>query len=469
MRDRTTYAVAAATVLAGVLRFATLDSQSFWHDEAVAVDIARESFFRMLLAVPARESTPPLYYALAWTWGHVFGTGEVGLRALSALLGTATVPVVYAVGRSLVSKRAGVVAAALAAVNPFLIWYSQEARAYALLAFLSGLSLLFAARAAHQGGVRSVSAWAIVASLAVATHYFAAFLVAAEAVWLYAARPVDHGLRRAFALVAAVSLIMLPLAGLQAHAGRTTWIADIGLGFRIKMLLVQFVAGRYSGDHLWLILVALVSLTIVVLLTLATDRERRGGLLALGLAGATVALPLAAAVAGVDYFFYRNLTPAWIPLTVGVAAALGAWRLRAIGLPVAAVLCAGSLAATIYVHRTEKLHRADWRAAASAMGQPRSSRVIVTWPDWEGVALGLYRPIEELENERPALAQELYVIGLGEPPASVRIPREFALVERREIQRLTVIRYEAQDAVSLEPSDLAGVEDADLAFFVETT
>lgn len=93
MRARHLYALVALTVLAGVLRFATLDVQSFWLDESVTVGLVREDLGGMLSAIPDSESTPPLYYVLAWGWAKLFGTGEVGLRSLSALFGTATVPV----------------------------------------------------------------------------------------------------------------------------------------------------------------------------------------------------------------------------------------------------------------------------------------------------------------------------------------------------------------------------------------
>ena len=44
---------------------------------------------RMLSTIPKTESTPYLYYLLAWVWTHIFGRGAADLRALSALLGTA--------------------------------------------------------------------------------------------------------------------------------------------------------------------------------------------------------------------------------------------------------------------------------------------------------------------------------------------------------------------------------------------
>ena len=59
----------------------------------------------MLHAIPESEATPYFYYVLAWPWARVFGFGEIGLRSLSALAGTAIVPVAYGAGTALVSRR----------------------------------------------------------------------------------------------------------------------------------------------------------------------------------------------------------------------------------------------------------------------------------------------------------------------------------------------------------------------------
>src|SRR6188474_14958 len=147
-RSRTFWIVAGLTVLAAALRFATLGIQSYHHDEIVTASrILRGSFWHAMDAVGFSESAPPLYYALAWLWTQVTGTAEYGLRSLSALAGVATVPVVFLLGAELRGRRTGIVAAALVAANPMLIWYSQEARAYALLVLLTTLSLLYFVRA----------------------------------------------------------------------------------------------------------------------------------------------------------------------------------------------------------------------------------------------------------------------------------------------------------------------------------
>src|SRR5947209_9762670 len=128
------WAVAIVTVAGAILRFSTLSAQSYWVDEATTVHELHLSFGALLHAVRVNETTPPLYFVLAWFWAKLFGTGEAGLRSLSALLGTGLIPLTYLCGRQLISKWAGVAAAAFAALSPFMIWYSQEARSYMLFA-----------------------------------------------------------------------------------------------------------------------------------------------------------------------------------------------------------------------------------------------------------------------------------------------------------------------------------------------
>jgi uncharacterized membrane protein len=89
----------------------------------------------------------------------------VGLRSLSALFGTATVPVAYLVGRELIGRRAGLGLAAIVAVEPMLVWYSQDARAYALLVLLSSAALLFLLRARRTGRGRDLAWWAVFSAL----------------------------------------------------------------------------------------------------------------------------------------------------------------------------------------------------------------------------------------------------------------------------------------------------------------
>ena len=105
LADHTTLAVAGLTVLAGALRFYRLGHQGFWFDEGNTALLVHFSPGKMLGLIPQSESTPPLYYMVAWVWARIFGYGEAGLRSLSALAGVLAVPVAY--GSAPSSARAG--------------------------------------------------------------------------------------------------------------------------------------------------------------------------------------------------------------------------------------------------------------------------------------------------------------------------------------------------------------------------
>jgi len=87
-RHPTGSAVAALTILAAALRLYRIGHQGLWFDEGYTVMLVKLPFAKLLSAVPKTESTPYLYYLLAWVWTHIFGRGASDLRALSALAGT---------------------------------------------------------------------------------------------------------------------------------------------------------------------------------------------------------------------------------------------------------------------------------------------------------------------------------------------------------------------------------------------
>src|SRR5581483_1547742 len=86
---REPWLLAGVLVAASVLRLVRLGSQSLWLDESVSSDFVHLHLRSLLLAVRSNESTPPLYYVLAWVWAKVFGSSEIGVRSLSVVLGVA--------------------------------------------------------------------------------------------------------------------------------------------------------------------------------------------------------------------------------------------------------------------------------------------------------------------------------------------------------------------------------------------
>ena len=387
-----TAALLAICALAAALRFATLDLQSFDFDESFTVGIVLNgSLGHALHTIPITESSPPLYYILAWFWTRAFGLGAVGIRSFSALVGTAVVPVAFFIGRRLGSHRAALIAALLVALNPLMVWYSQEARTYALLVLFSALSFWAFVRALDRPERDRLAVWAAASSAAILSHYFAGFLVATEAVWLvFATR--RRGEIFASVAVAAVGAAMIPLVISQAD-NRTQWIEHMSLQSRIKEVVKKWVTGEISPTRNWqLALVALlVGASIVYAARRLTRHERRGVVLAVGAGGAAVLIPLVLDLAGLHYLISKNVMPALTVLLIGVGVILGADKARSAGIAGAAVASAFFLFLTLDDAIDPALQRPDYQAAAKALGAPAREQVVVT-PNLGNEPLALYRP-----------------------------------------------------------------------------
>ncbi|MEA2154144.1 MAG: mannosyltransferase [Solirubrobacteraceae bacterium] len=380
-------------VLAGAaLRFATLDVQSLWYDEAVSAHLLQMDLGAMLRAIPDSESAPPLYYVLAWLWAQVAGTGEVGLRALPALFGTATIPVAWALGRRLGGERAGLFAAALVAVNPLLVWFSQEARAYSLLALLGALSALLWLRALESPRRGRLLAWGVVAALALATHYYAIFLVAPEALWLLLRAPDTRARLAALAAPVAAAAALLPLALRQRSNDSAAFIGESGLAHRLVQVPKQFLVGYDAPRERLLAVVSTVALLVagagLAWLLTASGRGRfaaraRGDAARLtAIAAAALVVPVLLALAGEDHIITRNLLAA-LPIVLALAGAgLGAVAAvaRRPAAAAAALACALGLVAVLGVAGDPAYQRDDWRGAAHAIGDAGGDRVIVAAP-----------------------------------------------------------------------------------------
>jgi mannosyltransferase len=445
------WALAGLTALGIAIRFASLGIQSYHHDEVItAARVIPGSFFDMLRQVKASESNPPLYYVLAWGWAKAFGTGEVGLRSLSALFGAATVPLLYLIGRELVSRRAGLIAAAIAALNPMLIWYSQEARSYALLVFFGALALLLFVRALRTRQGRDLALWALASALALCSHYFAVFAVAIESAWLLVAlRSEWRRVLPAVGAVVAVGLALLPLISAQVNPTHIGWIDHSPLSTRFFETGVSFLAGETGHviaepprERYALIPTVLIGVALLLVALRGSRRERRGAALGLAVGVGVVLLASGVALAGKDYIVERNLLPALVPLAIAVAVGCAVDGARRTGLLLAALLCAYWLAFDIHVARTPNLQRPDFRDLTEQLGPPPRPRAIVTWKlaadpiqfYLHGASERVYSgetPVREIDVvSKPVVARK-----------PVGIPPGFHPVERLRLERITLTRY----------------------------
>jgi uncharacterized membrane protein len=159
-------------------------------------------------------------------------------------------------------RRAALIAAAIVAVNPVLIWFSQDARAYSLVFLLAALSFLFFARARRSGSRRDLGWWAVTSALALWTHYFAAFVVVPEATLLLMSRflPLSgnkcdinsRGRRRmlvAIGDVVATGALLAPIALRQRGNTHASWIAEQPISQRLERAGAKLVGADNGDEH----------------------------------------------------------------------------------------------------------------------------------------------------------------------------------------------------------------------------
>jgi mannosyltransferase len=463
-------ALAFVCVAGAALRFATLDVQSLWFDEAVTAQLLRMDLWDMLRAIPDSESTPPLFYLLAWPWTHVFGSGEVGLRSLPALLGTATIPVAWALGRRLGGDRVAIVAALLVAVNPLLVWFSQEARAYALLALLAAIAALLWLRALERPSAGRAAAWSLVAALACATHYYAIFLIAPMGLWLVV-EATDARVRAAAVAPLAIALAALaPLALDQRANDSAAFIGDSALGTRIVQVPKQLLVGYDAPAETALAIVSclLLALALAGLWRLLAGRQATDALRLTVVASVALLGPAVAALVGEDHLITRNLL-AVSPLGAALAAA-GLMKLErarpGLGRSAVVAACVLGIVTVAGVAADRELQRDDWRGAVRALGHAPGERLVVATPASALAPLRYYLPSVRKLATPATLTAEIDYVALprrdpGErpkPPRPRRVPtpvQEFTLAGRSDGETFTVLRLRAHAPVAVAGATVA--------------
>lgn len=166
----------AVLVLASIWLRSRAITAKFWIDEGLSVGIAHHGFFD-IPSVLREDGSPPLYYLALHLWmSLVGGDGEARTHALSLLFATATIPAGWWAGRRIFGARAGWATAALCATCPFLTYYAQETRMYALVALLSLLSSAAFAVAYALRDRRALPAFSVFGALLVYAHNWGLFL-----------------------------------------------------------------------------------------------------------------------------------------------------------------------------------------------------------------------------------------------------------------------------------------------------
>jgi 4-amino-4-deoxy-L-arabinose transferase-like glycosyltransferase len=363
----------ACTVAGFVLRLLAFH-QSLYADELFTyADVHGRGVFHQ---VRVGENSPPLYFLLAWLSSKL-GSSPDWIRLPSLLLGTATIPLVGALGARVFTRPAGGLAAAAMALSPFAVFYGSEGRPYATLMFFSALSALLLVEAVTKGGPSRWWAYGVSAAAVLYTHYTGLTVLAVEVAWAF------WRCRRAW-LAPAITFLLVALVGLA-------WLPSYTHQHREELVVLarfssnsvghfardlgQLAAGFPSTSlhkvpGVALLIVLLAAVAVAALPWWRRRREVRvpGGewlMAALALA-APVGIVVYGLIAGHSITAPRNMIASLPAALVVIAAAVTSIERRAVAGGIAVVLLAVLTVGTIKTLGTSYARPPYRNAAADA-------------------------------------------------------------------------------------------------------
>jgi Dolichyl-phosphate-mannose-protein mannosyltransferase len=290
-----------ATIL---LRLPGALSWSFWQDEVASARVVQQpTFGSMLHQVVRTESTPPLWYALAWALHHA-GVSIHDVRLLSVALDGLVVAAIVVLAGRVLPLRLAVAAGAIASVGAQLSAHGRELRAYELLAALVVALAFCLDRAVERPDTRRLALLAATVAAGLLTHYFFAFTLASAVLWVLCEPAARRTRRRVLAALTSGCLLAAPWAPfflVQFRADRYSWIGPFStasvLGTPLRLL-----APALDSWPSELLLLGWLALAVVVAAR-CDARTRMNAWLAL----APIALAALTWLIGVRVYATRNL------------------------------------------------------------------------------------------------------------------------------------------------------------------
>ncbi|MEP3427238.1 MAG: glycosyltransferase family 39 protein [Roseibium sp.] len=464
--------------IAAFLRLRDLSRTSLWYDEAVSWSQSTGSLSDLLASVAA-DNYPPLHNIVLWLSMPLLGDSETALRLPSAILGSLAVWLLYLIGKEIAGRNVGLLAAALLTVSPFHIWYSTEARMYALLATTGLLVFLGVLKLMRNPSWLWGTVVAIGGALFLYSHIYAVFGYAGVGLvcGLNAIRDLQRGIRprasNAFIASAAMGIsVVLFLPWLIILAGRARAVADAGfwIAYPDLKFLESMTFGITGSISLFWVLTALAAAAVLFQI-IKPDTKQDGSistkslLVCLGFTIAPLLLAYLYSVTVQPILFDRYLIAAWPGFLL--LASIGANRLTGRYLsfalvPLAVYLSYSNLQFTLL----EKI-RPDWRLISSEFeSNSRPGDQLYLFKGFAAPALSYYlrgpdafTPAEDTSDLAQASDQQSWLLLVHSNPDEIRVALDaFDPRSREPVARVfgwgaSALSLYSHDELSAQPSD----------------
>lgn len=236
------------------IRLLSLD-QSLWLDEAISASVTKYSYVEILTKFAPTDFHPPVYYWILRIWTTFFGRSEVAVRFPSIIFSLVAGYAVYQIGKLLKNETIGTWAAVFFLFNPLIIYYSQEARMYALATMSVALNLWLFLRLKKKFENKIAALFVVTTLLCLFSFYGTIFYLGA--LGLYSLWEKDWKLAKLQFLASVGAVVILsPLLSRQWFYSREVvsavqnWGSVLG-SVTIKNVLlipIKLTSGRVSFD-----------------------------------------------------------------------------------------------------------------------------------------------------------------------------------------------------------------------------
>jgi mannosyltransferase len=381
--------------VAFALRLSQLHTSLIGDETFTYQDVVGRSFGSVISNIhTGGENSPPLFFVLAWAAAKL-GDPSTWLRVPSLILGTATVPLVYCLGRATVGRLAGLIGAGVMALVPYAIFYGSEARPYAVMTFFVALSTVALLRAVDSGDRMWWLLYALSAAAAAYSHYTAIFVLGVQAAWsVWVRRSRLREPLAAMALMLVLYLPWLPLVrgkALSAIGG----LYPLGVKQALTDPLRPIVGHPWAPlraipTNLGLVVVGLCALAGLVALVIGgrwrpsvgRPRPPRRLFLVVALAAATPVGLLLYSLTVTDLWLPRGLSASEPAVTVLLGALLAALPRRLTAVAVLALIA--TLVAATARNLDPVWDRGPYRDIAGYLDRAAGPRDAVTIVSWQG-------------------------------------------------------------------------------------
>ncbi|WP_276133018.1 glycosyltransferase family 39 protein [Polluticoccus soli] len=255
-------------VVAAVLRLYTLASESFWLDELHTMKETNPnggSWGDLIHTLQTSDVHPPLFYVMERLSLKMFGFDEWGARILPAIAGIFCVWAIYLLGKEILNKSLGLIAAAVLAVNYYNILFSQEARDYTFLWLFTTLSYLFFLKLCKRLKTIDAIWWVISTVLLLYSHYYSLIVLICQgvlfAIFFFTEKENKKRFFTIFA-ISAVAIIVLYSPWIPAMRAaskiQSFWSAPVEQNFYLLYFNEYFGYSAFLNFFLYLFVISFI-------------------------------------------------------------------------------------------------------------------------------------------------------------------------------------------------------------------